>query len=437
MRANATAISPLITDPGACPFEPVAPHAICDFLRDTRLLPPIQGQTHGDTLIFEFTKNAASIADLHLQCVRPALPIPAGATFIRWCDLTAIAEIREVRLVYFGNQIYKFGREYLYTRYRRTLGPYKGQAFANSIYGDLTPAQRSQLAQAGFTTVLKLMMPFSYDLTQCMPIVCVAQKPQLQIDIEPLNVVVQSDLATSTAISCATRFNLLVDYYQIPEANTAYLVNKAGSDNGIAYINSNKVYIQQGQITIPANSSIVSTQQVTMLTRGCVKEFMFYFIPLQLRTTIYGNDWFVTSNNPSPLPAPNGVVSMGPYAGIQSWNVQANGVEAVRLQCTQNNLNWMRNFYFSQYHSGRPGECIDGWSYSLAPEQENAALGNLAFANLDSPTIYWNFSPVGALPGGTGTNPVTAANQTLIYTILYYTYTYIQVQGGDIVEAFV
>lgn len=438
MRAQTTALNPLISDASACPWEPTAPHAICDFLLDRRSLAPIQGSTHGDTVIWEFTKNAASISDMHLQCTRPALAIQAGATFMRWCDWHAVAEIREVKVEYFGNQIYKYTKEYLYTRAKRTLGPHKYLAFVNSIWADTDDAQRSILTQRGHVTVCKLMLPFSYDSTQAEPIVALAQKLQLQVTIEPLEAVLNSDLAVGTAVTCATRFTLLVDYIQLPERNTLNLVNKGMSDDGIAYLNSNKVYTQSVNVQVDTAIATPTLFQIPLFARGCVKEFMFYFVPLQLRTTSFGNAWFTTSNNPAPLPAPNGTVSMGAYAEILGWNIQANGVEAVRLQATQNILRWCKNFQFAMYHSGRPGENIYFWSFSAAPEQENAGLGNLAFANLDAPTLGIYFSPtVFGVTGGTGTNPISAANQTLICMILYYNYTYVQIQGGDIVEAFV
>lgn len=437
LRANITPISPLITDPDSSAFLPVAPHALADFLRDTRVIGPSVGSTHGETISWEIVKNSATMFGTTLRCRRPAIPVPAGATFVRWCDWVGIAEIKEVRLSYYGQNIFKFDRDYLMDRIRATSDQTKLDAYRACIAGDLTSAQRSQLTQNGFTTWTPLMFPFSFDTTQSLPVVTLAQKVIIEVDVEPLNMVLQTDLSTSTAITSATVFDLYADYYQLTEPETAFLTDKSKTSDGIAYLNSNKVRKQVATFSI-APSSTVQSQEVRLFNQGTVKELKFFFIPQQLRTTVYGNDFFVTSNNPSPLPAPNGVVSMGAYTEILNFYMQAGGVDAIRQQIISNGLGWLKNLYFKQYHSGFPGENRYAWSWSMSPETENAALGNLAFANLDTPTLTINFNATqGALQGGTGVNPVTAGTQTLVCYIMYYVYTYIQCQAGEIIEAFV
>jgi len=443
MRANVTPLSPLLTDNDSSAFLPVAPHAVSDFIRDTRILAPTQGSTNGDTLRFEFTKNSAIITAFTLRCRQPAFAVPAGATFLRACDWKGIADIKEVRMLYFGNLIYKFDKDYLYQRIRATSDLFRLEAYKNVLMGDWTSAQRSQATQAGFVTECPLMFPFSFDTTQAMPIVCLAQKLQIEVDVEPLTNVYNTDLATTTAlVNPGILYDMRVDYYQLTEPETVYLVNKAQSPDGIAYINSNKINKQIVNITIPAASTTQVQNEIRMLNRGCVKETKVNFYASQLRgATSYNSDWFVTSNNPSPIPSPNGLPAFGPYGEITGFSMQANGVELFRAQITNNGINWLKNLYFKNYHTGRPGENIYAPSYSLAPEQENASLGHAAYANFDNPTLLLTFaadqSASGGLLGGTGTNPITAANQTLHCVIMYYTYTYIQVQGGDIVEAFV
>lgn len=438
MRANVTPLSPLLTDNDSSAFLPVAPHAVSDFVYDGRVIAPTQGSTLGDTLRWEFTKNAAVITGFTLRMRQPAFPVPVGGSFLRCNDWMGIAVIKEVRMIYYSNLIYKFDKDYLYQRVRDTSDPYKLEMYQNTMMGDKTSAQRSQATQAGFVTHTNLMFPFSFDTTQSMPIVCLAQKLQIEIDTELIDAVYDTDLPSTTGLTNpGILFDMYVDYMQLTEPETVFLVNKAQSPDGIAYLNSNKINRQVTSIQIPANSATQIQQEIKMLNRGCVKETKVMFIPQQLRTTNHGNDWFVTSNNPQPIPAPAGVPAMGAYGEIVGFSAQANGVELFRAQLTNNGINWLKNSWFKKFHTGRPGENIYRMVYSLAPEQENASLGYAAYANFDNPTLFLTFNSNGVLPGGTGTNPLNATNQILLCIILYYTYTYIQVQGGDIVEAFV
>lgn len=442
LRANVAAISPLITDPDTNPFLPQPPHACSDFLRDTRVVQPSQGSTNQDgTVRWEFSKSASSLFRLYLRSRRPAQAVPAGATFCRWVDWVAVTEISEIRVVYFGQNIYRYTNDYIMRRIRNTLEPNKLEAYQNCCLGDKTDAFRSQLTQLGCTTFLPLMLPTSFDVSQSWPIIAIAQKLYVEIDFKPLNQVLNCDLSTYVpATTVYPLVDMYADYYVLTEPENAFLTSKAGTEDGIAYLNSNKVIVQNQNIQISNTITVATDYDIRLLTKGTVKEFEFTLTPLQLRSTPFGNDWWVTSNNPVPLPAPAGVIAMGPYAEIQAWTIQCSGTDVVRRSIMSNGgILWNKNLYFKDYHTGRPGENRYGWSFSLAPEMENAALGNLAFANLDTPTLTLTFAPNNTLglPGGTGVNPLTAANQYLVCTMLYYTYSYVQWQGGDLVEVFV
>lgn len=440
MRANVTAISPLITDPNTTPFLPVPPHAISDWLNDLRFLGTIQGGNYGSTAVWEITKNSAVIFKFYLRAIRPAFPIPAGATFLRPVDWVGISDIKELRFIYFANTIYKFTYEYLYSRIRNNLDINKLLAYQTMCCGDHTGAQRSQLAQAGHVTVTPLMMDFSEDTTKCAPIVALAQKPRLEIDLQNINMQYQTDLNVGTAlVDPGIVFSLLVSWIQINQEDATYLANKSDTPDGIAYLNSNKIQVDQWPVSVPPATTTSTQLDFRLMNRGTIKEMEFYLTPQQLRNTVYGNDYFVTANAPVPLPAPNGTVSMGAYAEILSYFATANGTDLFRQQCTNQNMIWIKNGYYKEAHTGRPGENRYRINFSLGPEMANSCLGNLAFANLGNPQLSLVFAPngTGGLPGGTGTNPITSATQALTLVIVYWMYTYIQYQGGDVVEAFV
>lgn len=440
MRANISTLSPLITDNSNSPWLPIAPHSISDWLRDTKIMGPIQGGTYNNTVIFEFAKAAAAIQKCTLRARRPAFAIPAGATFLRPCDWIGFADIKEVRFQYFSNIIYRFGKDYLYSRMRNTLEPNKLLAIMEMVCGGKTPAQRSQLCQEGHVTYTPLMLDFSFDTTKVCPIVVVAQKPRLEIDLDSINNVYQTDLNPGTAlVDPGITFDLMVDWIQMNADEAAYLVARNAENSGIAYLNSNKTWVDNFVVSIDPTTNVTQTREYRLMNRGSVKTVEFFLQPQRLRNTIYGNDWFVTSNRPVPLPAPNGAILMGPYAEITDYYATANGAELFRRSITSNGIPWIKNTYFKDYHTGAPGENRYRMEFSLSPEQENAAFGNITLGNLSTPTLLITYSQNGyqGLPGGTGVDPVTAGTQTLILYILYYMYSYVQYQGGDIFEVFV
>jgi hypothetical protein len=441
MRSNISTISPLIVDNDNSAFLPVPPHATSDWLRDMYPLGTINGnQTYNTTLAWEFNKQAAGLFKLTLRCRRPPFAIPAGATFLRPMDWIGFADIKEVRFQYYSNIIYRFTREYLYSRMRNTLDLYKYISMAEMVCGAKTDAQRSQLAQAGHVTYTPLMMDFSFDTTKVCPIITLAQKPRLEIDTDLLQNVYQTDLAVGTAlVDPGIVFDLMTDWINLNADEAAFLVARAAEDEGIAYINSNKMWVDTYNVQIASTINTATSQDFNLMNRGTVKEIEFQLQPQRLRTTVYGNDYFVYSNNPIPLPAPNGTITFGPYAPITDYFATANGNELFRRRATSFNIPWILNTYFKEYHTGAPGESRFRMVWSLSPEQENAAFGNMTLANLGNPKLTITFSPNGTagLPGGTGIDPITAAVQTLVLYIVYYMYTYVQYQGGDVFEVFI
>jgi hypothetical protein len=440
MRTNISTISPLITDNDNSAWLPVAPHATSDWLRDMQPLTAMQGGTYGQTGVWEFQKNATGIFKLTLRARRPAFPVPAGATFLRPCDWIGIADIKDIRMIYYSNTIYRFGKDYLIRRVRNTLDVNKLLAAQEIMCGGKTDAQRSQLAQLGHNTYTPLMFDFSFDTTKMAPIIALSQKLRLEIDIDTLANVYNTDLNVGTAlVDPGIVFDLMVDWINLNAEEAAFIVGRSAEDEGIAYINSNKIWVDVQTIAIAPTITTAQTQEVRLMNRGTVKEIEFFLQPQRLRNTPYGNSWFITSNNPVPLPSPNGTILMGAYAPITDFYMLANGSDLFRRKAVSFNIPWLLNQYFKEYHTGAPGESVFRTIWSLSPEQENAAFGNMTLANLGNPVLGITFSPNGylGLPGGTGTDPVTAGTQTLQLFIIYYMYTYIQYQGGDVFEVFV
>lgn len=445
LRANVAAISPLITDPDTNPFLPQAPHACSDFLRDTRIIQAASGSNHQHQYIhFHITKTASSLFRMYLRCRRPAIAVPTGltpnATFLRWVDGVAISEIADFRIHYGSTDILRYSADYILRRIKNTLEPNRLEAYENCTLLNKTDAVRSQLTQQGCTTFLPVMLPSGFDVSQSMPIIQNAQIMHVTFEVRPLRQVLNCDSSVyqpDATVNCI--FDLYCDYYILTEPENAFLTSKSQTDDGIAYLNSNRMIVQHNQVQVLNTITAATDVDITLLTKGCVKEFEFWMTPVQLKSTDLGNDFWVTSNNPIPIPSPNGAPAMGPYGEISSWGITCSGTDCVRKAImTNGGILWNKNLYFKDYHTGRPGENRYGWSWSLAPEMENAALGNLAFSNLSTPTLTLTFPPNNTLglPGGTGVNPVSGLNQTLDVTILYYTYGYTQWQGGDINEVF-
>lgn len=425
LRANVASLSPLVTDNNVSAWLPQAPQAIADFLRDTKYLSPQNVSGFGQTNRFELTKQGTSLMGVTIRSVFSAIPITSG-TFVRYMDFIGIAQFKELRVLYVGNLIFKYGKEYMFVRIRKWLTDEKRDAINQAIYGEQTPAQRSALTQAGFDTYTPAMWPNSYATDQATPIVTLSQKLNFEFDSDTIVNLLQTDgtiTAYDLTINTVT-YTILPDYIHTIESDTQFLVAKSKEENGIPYLLSNKTYIQK--INVSAAPLIDQFTEFRMLNRGVVKGVYFYLVALRLLQTPGSNEYFEISNNPVPA---NPLLTA--YDPIDHFEMEANGVFAIR---GVNRDRFNRFIIHPFYHSSRPGDNIFFWSWSLTPETENAAFGNLAFANLDNPIlrIWWG-------PSGTGFDPVTGDPnlQVLVLHILYFVYTYIQFQGGDVTEVFV
>ena len=423
LRANVTSINPLLTDENTSAWTPQAPAAISDFLRDSKFL-GAQGPTgFGQTVILELTKQGTSFSGLTIRSRKAPVAVISG-TFARYQDCIGLAEIKELRLMYVGNLLCRYNRYYMFTRFRMWLTDEKRSLMFEATGCGFTPAERSVQTQLGWTTYTPAMLPFQFDTSQSSPIVALAQKLRVEIDIDTFDNLLQTDGVIGLyAASATTQIDFIPDYVHTTDYETNALVAAAKSDQGIPYLISNYYYEQQ--FPISALPGTISTD-VRLLNRGVVKSMYFFFVPQRLVQSIGQNEYFQIANDPVPISP-----LMSPYDEIDHFEMEANGVFAIRSVAV---ALWIKTLYKAAYHSSRFGDNIYFWSWSLSPETENASFGNLAFANLDNPIlrIYWG-------PSGTGPDPILgpATAQVLLLFVQYLTYTFFQYQGGDVTNVFV
>lgn len=426
LRAAVTSVSPLITNQNVSPFFPAPPVAISDYLRDTKDLQFQSGFQLGDTLTLDLSKQATSLGVCRLLIQWPAVPVnPLDTGFVRLMDYVGYAVIREVRVKYFGNTIYRYGNPYLFTRNQKWYGIERKASVDENVQGNKTQAQRSFFLQNGGVTLTDLLLPNTQDTTQYLPIVDLAQKLTIEIDTDIPDNLLQTNSTNPgqyvPLLQAGIRFALRLDYFHTIDRVTKTLITKSKEANGIPYLISNKAVFQSYVVQVAPG---VPSLEFRMLNKGVTKSYYFYFVPQRLLQTRFANDYFMIANNPA-IPVPNS----SPYEEILNFQMETNGVFLMRpiMQPFFNKFD-----YHSYYHSAFPGANLYFVSWSMNPEAENSALGNAAFANFDNPikTIFFG-------PNGTGVDPVTQGIQMLQMQTLQFQYTYIQIQNGDILEVFV
>lgn len=423
LRANVTSINPLIHNPDASEYLPVAPYATGDSLRDTKAINPIQPASLGSTLNFEITKQAATVERFFLRLRFNPITLVSG-TFVRFQD-NAQAFIKEIRIQYSGNQIFRYGKEYLFTRQELYLDFEKSTYEDERLYRNQTAARRNQLAAEGFDVWIDLIMPHMDEKQNSLPVICLSQKLQIEIDLHTAEEILQTDgtIADYSLINVA-QAQLYVDYTHVLDRIAEELVWMSIQAEGIPYLVSNKTYVQRTEVSAAAGTQFT---EVNCIRKGTVKEIVNYFVPVRLEQTRGSNEFFMVNNNPTPLP-----VLMSPYDLISRIEAEANGNLLIRPIALER---FLRVVYMPQYHSlpFRDFLKLYVWSWSRNPEAPNSAYGNIAFANFDNPTIrvFWG-------PNGSGLDPIDpAVPQRLAYYIIYYIYSYVQLQGGDITEVFI
>lgn len=421
LRSNVSPINPLITDVNNSAWLPQAPQALNDFFRDTRQLASTVPTGFNTTITFDLTKQGTSLLGWTWKSTFAPVAVTSG-TFARYQDFIGIMMFKQIRVNYVGNELYKYGREYMFLRIRKWLTQERRICINDAIFGERTPAQMSALTQTGFITYTPSFVPFSHSTDQASPITTLAQKLRIEADIESVENLLQTDGVISSYSTSTVTTVMLADYVQTPDNDTISLINKSKEQNGIVYLVNNKSAVQNYIVSAAAGTI---SSEVRMLQRGVVKAFYFWLTPNRLVNTPGSNNYTMIQNNPVPVPA-----LMGVYDPIDHFEADSNGVYAVRPQAAEERYN--KAIYHPYYHSSACGDNIYFWSWTLNPETENAAFGNLAFPNLDTPTlrIYWGAS-------GTGIDPITAGAQELRLTVIELIYSFIQYQGGDVTEVFV
>ena len=413
-KVQVTSLNPAITDSDVCIINPQRPQCCDDFFRDTKVIGSLNPTGLGTTNVFEISKQSAAITNFYIHAVHQPVTLTAG-TFVCYPDYTGFAEITQLRVMYQGEEIFKYGRDYMWARTRKYYTNEKRSHLDEAVFGNKTRAERISATINGFETFTPSCLPTSYVTSQATPNITLTQKLRIEIDTDTAANLLQTDGTYNPPI---VTYELYVDFHHTMKKWGDKLVMKSKTENGIPYLINSKTLLQQYQVSAPNNNTPTT---VNLLTNGVIKELMVWFVPLNLTNNPGSIDRWVIAN--APVPVPPGMV---PYQPIDHIEAVCDGVYMIRATWRER---FMKTLVDMQYHSCQFGDNIYCWSASADPERENAALGNFAIAYANNPqlSIYWG-------PGGTGI--INQQPQVLVLNVLYWYYTYVQFQGGNVIEVY-
>ncbi len=453
-RAQITPLNSIVDDQTANVFFEI-PHSATDTcIRDYHYIRPLQDvsivNSSGNYAYWEFSKEATLNTKWILRTQWTPIPVAATSTFARYQDYAGIAEINNIVISYGSNEIYNYYYHWIWVRQKLWLPLEKAAAWLEMVKGEKSEAQRSQLTQAGFITWTNLCVPNSFLRSQCWRIVALSQRLRLSVSFNQIESLLQTDnpAATFTAgfitplgSTPATQHNLGVDWYHTNDGVTGALVAKTLTEKGVTHLvfyprhvtfllnsGSNPVGFAAG-----TNVGANGPNSGIPLERSGVSRTIDYWITftvLDPGTAGPGGNYFIVSNNPTPLPSPPQGPLIAPYNPIGTIYMEGNGVFYIRQNVAE--FDWMRYFYKAENHSCLPGDNLFFITSSLDCESENANYGNLALVNVDNLQL---FIPFGI--NGTGISPANPElSQTLTLHLLYEKLNFIQFQDHEVNRVF-
>ena len=381
-------------------LRPEAPIAFTEMVRQKGTI-PISDIKAGTRISIPLEKTCTLVEDINLRFKPPALPIPGGATYARYCDYLAYAIIDKVEIMFTSNNLQTFTMD---TEWSATQF-YCDEKRANEdklVGGNLSAAARNTYAANPYPLQVRIPTPWKDIKSHNLIISALASKPTINIYFKNPASFIESDGAKPAEIVFT---NCSIRYEQIHTTGHTRLELTAiqNEPNGIAYLYDDTA---QFDFDIPADYFKSTGNKFPAELRsidGPIRKLRFI-----VRTV---DQLDPTLNNTSPYDIDPKYIE-----GMESYIV-SNNMELADANGEQQ-IDGVRDV--QKFHHCRSDTLQVEKLWEEFPEAMNCASGNASFGNYTNPIL--NLSN----PSLAGSHPA------LRVTVMYWRHNWLVHQRGVI-----
>lgn len=436
IRANTGVQDALLHNPSQSPFAYQAPMTCANFIAEQVIFRPLNfNGMAGQKVQFSLTKQADLVGPINLVTVfkpltQPSAPYAGNVTRLRYINNLGIGQIDSARILYGSNVICHCLPEWLYIRYRKYLNTEAAHAWRVLSKMDQTLSERNAFALAGGEVITNLCVPWGDDTSQYFSMCGMADALRIEVNFKPLKHLLNYDVTNnldadqqlfgSDTPAIYQDINLLAECVHLTGAERDIVVANIKSPNGQPkLVEDIQAHIR---VLIPAQASAFTYRlKLTNITGPVTSIFWYLEDPLNTqgtqKDTKYGGDY-------PHYPEPGLNKQWDYYYMVSGGNTIIPRTSSLRSRF-HNHVKW-----FSGAH---PGEYINPYSFSTAPEITNASYGTLNFGQLDYPELIISF-PNGLLNNYDPLHPGTSQGAYL--NVVADTRNFYHEQGGDFTKTF-
>lgn len=447
IRANTGVQDALLHNPKQSPFSYQAPMTVCNHIVEEISFRPLNPSARfGTVQTFELSKVADLLGPVQLVVRLAALNQPPGpteaaafgASRVRYVNNLGMGMFEGVQIQYGSQTICNCLPEWWYIRYRKYSNLPSFRAWRVLSKMDMTLTEQDSFANYGGEVTVNMCAPWADDTSQYFSMVGMSEKLRIIARFKPLKNVISYQLTDPSTAPSSTLYNsqsldLITDFYLRAECvhltgaeRDTVVSNVKSADGQPKMVEDIQAHIRT---LIPANGDganykFVYRLQLTNITAPVRSIFWWLEDPRnsngQVAHTEFGGDY--------PLyPAPDLNRRWDTY-WITSGQLTVVPITSSERSRYFNHVRW-----FSGVH---PGEYINAYSFSVAPETPNASFGSLNFGQMDQPQLNISF-PNGmantAYPAP-GQDPTSSVGAFL--NVIADTYNFYHEQGGDFTRTF-
>lgn len=149
----------------------------------------------GATLEFKPAKNADYYGFCLLQTPFSAITPGTGATFTRFCNYAGIFCLDNIRWSHVSNLLVQLDANVIYPTYKKDADPRKRWQYDPLLLGNLSQAERTNLATAAQVSQLPFdgLFWFTYSTSSFIPVIILSHELRCEVTYKAANQIIQSD----------------------------------------------------------------------------------------------------------------------------------------------------------------------------------------------------------------------------------------------------